>query len=146
MGPYRLKDRLWELNCGILGLLLSQAAAFVITTALKNVIGKPRPDIVARCQLGDVDLKTYQLATFDMCEQEDHHIIKDGFRSFPSGHSSCMSVLPIHGYFANSTVIQRHLRVSFMRPCTSRESFTYSTVEVKYGRPQSPSSQRSLPA
>ncbi|KAK4980942.1 hypothetical protein LTR66_010276 [Elasticomyces elasticus] len=31
LGRYRLKDRLWEFNCGILGLLLSEGAAFVIT-------------------------------------------------------------------------------------------------------------------
>jgi len=30
-GRYRLKDRLWELNCGILGLGLAVAASFVIT-------------------------------------------------------------------------------------------------------------------
>ena len=31
IGRYRLKDRLWELNCGILGLALSEGTAFVIT-------------------------------------------------------------------------------------------------------------------
>lgn len=30
-GRYRLKDRLWELNCGLLGLMLSVCAAFTIT-------------------------------------------------------------------------------------------------------------------
>jgi hypothetical protein len=30
-GRYRFKDRLWELNCGILGLALAVAASFVIT-------------------------------------------------------------------------------------------------------------------
>lgn len=30
-GRYRLKDRLWELNCGILGLGLSVMLAFTIT-------------------------------------------------------------------------------------------------------------------
>lgn len=47
-GRYRLKDRLWELNCGILGLGLSVGAAFTITGALKNAIGKPRPDLIDR--------------------------------------------------------------------------------------------------
>lgn len=47
-GRYRFKDRLWELNCGILGLLLSIGAAFTITGALKNAIGKPRPDLISR--------------------------------------------------------------------------------------------------
>lgn len=31
IGRYRLVDRLWELNCGILGLALSEGTAFVIT-------------------------------------------------------------------------------------------------------------------
>jgi len=48
LGRYRLKDRLWELNCGILGLMLSVCAAFTITGALKNAIGKPRPDLIDR--------------------------------------------------------------------------------------------------
>jgi len=47
-GRYRLKDRLWELNCGILGLGLSVGEAFTITGALKNAIGKPRPDLIDR--------------------------------------------------------------------------------------------------
>jgi hypothetical protein len=47
-GRYRFKDRLWELNCGILGLGLSVGAAFTITGALKNAIGKPRPDLIDR--------------------------------------------------------------------------------------------------
>jgi diacylglycerol diphosphate phosphatase/phosphatidate phosphatase len=47
-GRYRFKDRLWELNCGILGLGLSIGAAFTITGALKNAIGKPRPDLISR--------------------------------------------------------------------------------------------------
>lgn len=31
LGKYRMKDRLWELNCGVLGLMLSVGAAFTIT-------------------------------------------------------------------------------------------------------------------
>ena len=33
-GRYRMKDRLWELNCGILGLALAVGAAFTITGTL----------------------------------------------------------------------------------------------------------------
>lgn len=88
-GPYRLKDRLWELNCGILGLLLSQGLAFVTTQILKNVCGKPRPDIIDRCQPapGSQDLPVYGLSNSTIC-QGDPVLIKDGFRSWPSGHSS----------------------------------------------------------
>ncbi|KAK2752538.1 hypothetical protein FQN55_006651 [Onygenales sp. PD_40] len=86
-GKYRFKDRLWELNCGFLGLFLAQAGAFVITGALKNACGKPRPDIIARCKPEGRALGRFELATYDMCTG-DKHILKDGFRSFPSGHSS----------------------------------------------------------
>ncbi|KAI4176014.1 MAG: hypothetical protein LQ343_001296 [Gyalolechia ehrenbergii] len=90
LGKYRLKDRLWELNCGLLGLLLSQGAAFVITGALKNATGKPRPDLIDRCQplTGSADAPVYGLSNYTICTQKDHKMLKDGFRSFPSGHSS----------------------------------------------------------
>ena len=87
---YTIRDRLWELNCGILGLLLSEGAAFVITSALKNAAGKPRPDLIDRCQPipGSQDPPVYGLSNSSICTQTDHAILKDGFRSFPSGHSS----------------------------------------------------------
>lgn len=87
--PYRFKDRLWELNCGILGLLLSEAMAFVITQILKNAVGKPRPDFIDRCQpaSGSQDPPVYGLSNSTICQGEPS-LIKDGFRSWPSGHSS----------------------------------------------------------
>jgi membrane-associated phospholipid phosphatase len=87
---YRLKDRLWELNCGILGLLLAEGAAFVITGSLKNLCGKPRPDLIARCQPfeGALDPPVFGLSNSTICTQTNKAIMADGFRSFPSGHSS----------------------------------------------------------
>ncbi|KAI2792401.1 hypothetical protein POX_b02438 [Penicillium oxalicum] len=84
-GPWRWKDRLWEMNCGILGLLLSQGMAFVITQVLKNACGKPRPDLIDRCQPrpGSHDLLVYGLSNSTICTG-DPKIIKDGFRSWPS--------------------------------------------------------------
>ncbi|KIW42481.1 uncharacterized protein PV06_06027 [Exophiala oligosperma] len=87
---YSFADRLWELNCGWLGLLLAQGAAFVITGSLKNLCGKPRPDLVDRCQprAGSADAVPYGLVTKVICTQTNSAIMQDGFRSFPSGHSS----------------------------------------------------------
>lgn len=106
---YSFHDRLWELNCGWLGLLLAQGAAFVITGSLKNLCGKPRPDLIDRCQPreGSADRVPAGLVTKAICTQEDEAIMQDGkvethapwsflcprlnssgFRSFPSGHSS----------------------------------------------------------
>ncbi|KAJ5669151.1 hypothetical protein N7462_010221 [Penicillium macrosclerotiorum] len=93
-GPWRWKDRLWEMNCGILGLLLSQGLAFVVTQVLKNACGKPRPDLIDRCQPrgGSHDLSPYGLSNSTICTGQAS-LIKDGFRSWPSGHSSCESSL-----------------------------------------------------
>lgn len=90
VGRYRLKDRLWELNCGILGLALSEGMAFVITGTFKNAVGKPRPDLIDRCRplAGSADPSPYGLSNSTICTQTDNAILKDGFRSFPSGHSS----------------------------------------------------------
>ena len=87
---YRLKDRLWELNCGILGIFLAEGAAFVITGSLKNLCGKPRPDLIDRCRPkeGSVDPPVFGLSNSSICTQTDQAIMTDGFRSFPSGHSS----------------------------------------------------------
>ncbi|KAF2205958.1 lipid phosphate phosphatase 1 [Delitschia confertaspora ATCC 74209] len=91
-GRYRLKDRLWELNCGILGLMLSVCASFTITGALKNAIGKPRPDLIARCMVREgyeeAAGKSFALTTYEVCTNPNNDVLKDGFRSFPSGHSS----------------------------------------------------------
>lgn len=93
-GPWRWKDRLWEMNCGILGLLLSQALAFLITQALKNACGKPRPDIIDRCQprAGSADAQVYGLSNSTICTG-DPALIKDGFRSWPSGRHTCSYLL-----------------------------------------------------
>jgi hypothetical protein len=88
-GRYRWRNRLWELNCGILGLLLSQAAAFVITAALKNATGNPRPDFIDRCQprVGSADSPVFGLSNSSICTQTDNAVLQEGFRAFPSGMS-----------------------------------------------------------
>ena len=95
------RRRLWSLHIGWLGLALSLAGSFFITTGLKDLVGKPRPNLIARC---DPDLSNIQahvvgglgflfeeapvLVTKSICRQKDSGIVKDGFASFPSGHSS----------------------------------------------------------
>lgn len=87
MGRYTIKERLWQFNCGVLGLLLAQSSAFIITNALKNACGKPRPDVIDRCRpkAGSKDQAIYGLSNYTICTQTDKSILKDGFRSFPSG-------------------------------------------------------------
>jgi membrane-associated phospholipid phosphatase len=35
-----------------------------------------------------INLTNYTLQTIDICTQTDNYILQDGFKSFPSGHSS----------------------------------------------------------
>lgn len=97
---YTITDRLWELNCGWLGLLLAQGAAFVITGSLKNLCGKPRPDLIDRCQprAGSSDGVPYGLVTKSICTQQDEAIMQDG-------KSVCLALHPpIRRWFLYLTV------------------------------------------
>lgn len=96
------KRKLWELEKGLAGLALSCATAFFITQGLKNLFGVPRPDLLSRCEPDVDNISDYYtgsrygeqfdprwvLVTADICTQTDAHMLRDGFRSFPSGHSS----------------------------------------------------------
>ncbi|KAJ4272309.1 hypothetical protein NW762_001021 [Fusarium torreyae] len=92
--------KLWELHVGILGLVLSLTLSWFFTSSMKNLFGKPRPDLLARCEPDWDNLKdhivggyswgsmTGQLVSATICQQKDKYKIDDGFRSYPSGHSS----------------------------------------------------------
>jgi membrane-associated phospholipid phosphatase len=98
------RRKLWEWNTGWMGLALSLATAFLITQGMKNLFGKPRPDLLSRCQpdlsqeslrrfavnhVGEVFNPAWVLVTADICQTSRKDLLKDGFKSFPSGHSSC---------------------------------------------------------
>lgn len=71
----------------ILGLFISLILASFLTDVVKNSVGRPRPDLISRCKPKD-DTPPHSLVTIDVCTETDHHILHDGWRSFPSGHSS----------------------------------------------------------
>ncbi|KAF5365745.1 hypothetical protein D9758_003266 [Tetrapyrgos nigripes] len=77
----------WDFHNSSLGLVLGLALAGSITQFTKITVGRPRPDLIDRCQPlnGSVD-PTYGLSTDAVCTRTD--LLNDGFRSFPSGHSS----------------------------------------------------------
>ncbi|KAK1457960.1 PAP2 superfamily protein [Colletotrichum cuscutae] len=101
------KRKLWELHVGYLGLALAHVGAFFITNGMKNMFGKPRPDLLSRCQPDLANIQKYivggtsanitgltgaagfgQLVSAAICTNTDSHTLNDGFRSYPSGHSS----------------------------------------------------------
>ncbi|KAJ5022362.1 hypothetical protein PSV08DRAFT_220835 [Bipolaris maydis] len=71
----------------ILGLIISLILTSFITDVIKNAVGRPRPDLIARCKPAP-GTPAHQLVTYKVCTETDHHILHDGWRSFPSGHSS----------------------------------------------------------
>ena len=81
----------WDVHNAVLGLFMGFTVTGVVTQVVKMGVGRPRPDAIARCQPyeGAHDAAVYGLSNYTICTQEDAHILNDGFKSFPSGHSSC---------------------------------------------------------
>ena len=95
-----LRRKLWEWNAGWLGLALSLAVSFVITNGAKEVLGKPRPNMLVRCNpdlsqrgiatvggIGNMIEEGITLYDWKICRNTGS-LLDEGFRSFPSGHSS----------------------------------------------------------
>lgn len=81
----------------IFGLFISVFLTSLLTDIIKNAVGRPRPDLIARCK-PKPGSPEHSLVTILVCTEPDHHVLHDGWRSFPSGHSSfAFSGL---GYFA----------------------------------------------
>ncbi|KDE06739.1 hypothetical protein MVLG_02935 [Microbotryum lychnidis-dioicae p1A1 Lamole] len=80
----------WDVHAGLLGLFLSCSITTVITQVIKICVGRPRPDMLSRCLpiAGAANAEPFGLATIAVCTVQTGHIINDGFKSFPSGHSS----------------------------------------------------------
>jgi membrane-associated phospholipid phosphatase len=97
-----IRRKIWEWNAGWMGLALALASAWCATQGLKVLIGKPRPDLIARCDpdLSLIDKYTVGglggrvdgapvLVSWEICRDQSNSLAIDGFSSFPSGHSSC---------------------------------------------------------
>jgi len=70
-----------------LGLAIALVLTSFLTDLIKNAVGRPRPDLIARCKPGPGTPEGV-LVTIDVCTETRHHVLHDGWRSFPSGHSS----------------------------------------------------------
>lgn len=100
-----LSTVIWETHASLLGLVFGLATTLFITAGSKDMIGKPRPDMLARCQPDLTDINKYVVGGFGMnldteappfltsaiCLQKDRRLLDDGFGSFPSDHSSFSS-------------------------------------------------------
>lgn len=79
----------WDLHNSTLGLIFGLALTGCVTQFVKITVGRPRPDLLDRCQpsAGATD-PAFKLSNWTICTQTDNRIMRDGFRSFFSGHSS----------------------------------------------------------
>ncbi|KAJ5732222.1 Phosphatidic acid phosphatase type 2/haloperoxidase [Penicillium malachiteum] len=71
----------------VLGLLVSLILTSVVTDIIKNAVGRPRPDLLARCKPGR-GTPDNVLLLWTICKQTNLALLHEGWRSFPSGHSS----------------------------------------------------------
>ena len=58
-----------------------------ITDVTKNAVGRPRPDLISRC-LPAAGTPKDILVNIEVCTEKDQHTLEEGWKSFPSGHSS----------------------------------------------------------
>ncbi|XP_057962052.1 lipid phosphate phosphatase 2-like isoform X2 [Malania oleifera] len=88
---YFIRRDVYDFHHAILGLLFSVLVTGVITDAIKDAVGRPRPDFFWRCfpdGKGVFDSVTKNV----LCTGEGS-VIKEGHKSFPSGHTSCLGFL-----------------------------------------------------
>ncbi|KAK5100242.1 hypothetical protein LTR24_001037 [Lithohypha guttulata] len=71
----------------ILGFIISITLTSLVTDIIKNSVGRPRPDLIDRCKPAPGTSPT-GILTIDVCTASHGPVLQDGWRSFPSGHSS----------------------------------------------------------
>lgn len=71
----------------VLGLLVALMLTSFLTDVVKNAVGRPRPDLLSRCKPSR-GTKDNVLVAWTVCTESNQHILQEGWRSFPSGHSS----------------------------------------------------------
>ncbi|GAB4828879.1 Putative lipid phosphate phosphatase 3, chloroplastic [Ancistrocladus abbreviatus] len=82
---YSRSRNVYDLHHAILGLLYSVLITAVITDAIKDAVGRPRPDFFWRCFPDGKDV--YDNLGNVICHGKAS-VIREGHKSFPSGHSS----------------------------------------------------------
>ncbi|XP_073525654.1 uncharacterized protein [Phyllobates terribilis] len=82
---YFRKRNVYDLHHAILGLLYTVLITAVLTDAIKDGVGRPRPDFFWRCFPDGIE--NYDATGNVICHGEAS-VIREGHKSFPSGHSS----------------------------------------------------------
>ncbi|PKY07317.1 PAP2 domain protein [Aspergillus campestris IBT 28561] len=66
-GAARWRYKIWEWHAGWLGLALAVAGVFMATEGLKDLYGRPRPDLLARCDPDLENIGTYAVGGWGGC-------------------------------------------------------------------------------
>nr|XP_043618261.1 lipid phosphate phosphatase 2-like isoform X2 [Erigeron canadensis] len=82
---YFCRRDVYDLHHAILGLLFSVLITGVITDAIKDAVGRPRPDFFWRCFPDGKDF--YDQMGNVICHGNSNDV-REGHKSFPSGHTS----------------------------------------------------------
>ncbi|KAB8263394.1 phosphatidic acid phosphatase type 2/haloperoxidase [Aspergillus pseudonomiae] len=77
----------YKVQVTILGFLVALMLTSLLTDIIKNAVGRPRPDLISRC-IPKKGTPENKLVAWTVCTQTSQHILQEGWRSFPSGHSS----------------------------------------------------------
>lgn len=90
-----------------MGLALAMATNYIVTEGMKNIFGKPRPDLIARCDPDTANFADHIVTAFSanveerwvlvsptICRTTDKSLLDGGFKSFPSGHASSKGQYP----------------------------------------------------
>ncbi|MCO5609910.1 hypothetical protein L7F22_064145 [Adiantum nelumboides] len=75
-----------DLHHATLGLLFSVLITGVVTDAIKDATGRPRPDFFWRCFPDGVE--AFNNSTGNVICHGLTSVVKEGYKSFPSGHTS----------------------------------------------------------
>ncbi|KAM0961288.1 hypothetical protein ACFX2I_020582 [Malus domestica] len=90
---YMRRKDVYDLHHSILGLLFAVLITGVITDAIKNAVGRPRPDFFWRCFPDGKDV--YDTFGGVMCHGKSGDI-KEGHKSFPSGSFAGLGFLSLY--------------------------------------------------
>ncbi|KAL2482053.1 Lipid phosphate phosphatase 2 [Forsythia ovata] len=83
---YFYKRDVYDLHYAVLGLLYSVLVSGVVTDSIKDAVGRPRPNFFYRCFPDGVGV--FDPLNGDVICTGDKKLVKEGYKSFPSGHSS----------------------------------------------------------
>lgn len=132
-----------------MGLGVAVAGSFMVTEGLKDLAGKPRPDLLARCDpdlssaalsrykvggLGNVVSGAALVVDWHICRNKNLPALNDGFSSWPSGHSSyaCAGMLYLSLWLCSKFAIS----IPYLAPAPYERGDVSKSVDPEHLQPR----------